>query len=331
MIRVDRFEGMRIFAAVASARSFARAARALGLLRAGGEPRVVALETHLGAQLLRRTTRSVTLTDAGARFHADCTRILADLATAEAEATGAHTRPQGESHRHGSAHVRSHPHRAALVEFLRAPPGDHGAGRSSRPHRPPARRRLRRGAPHRTPARLGLDGRARRSRPAHRRRRASVPRAHGVPRTPADLERHATIGYAVGGAPSPAWEFQCGDSKRPIASSSPRSSFLTNSNEVAIAAALAATASARALSYQVADDVAAGTVARRAHGFRDPSRSPSSSCPPAGRAALCQDSGVRRIRGRAPAAEPVLRASSRSGPAAVPRAPRRDASRVHLA
>jgi len=92
---MDRFEAMRIFVAVADARGFAPAARQLGLSAPAVSRAIVALEQHVGAQLLRRTTRNVALTDVGERFHADCKRILAETAEAEATASGAHAAPQG--------------------------------------------------------------------------------------------------------------------------------------------------------------------------------------------------------------------------------------------
>ena len=259
---MDRFEGMRIFAAVAHARSFAHAARALGLSAPAVSRAVVALEAHLGAQLLRRTTRSVTLTDAGTRFHADCTRILADVASAEAEATGASTRPQGElsvtaPRMFGRLHVAP-----LLVEFLARHPSitaraifadhivhllDDGFDVAVRiAHLPDSGL---------TALRVGHVRRVVVAAPAY-------VKAYGAPRTPADLEQHTTIGYAAGGTPSPAWEFRAagrgGRGRRLLVT--PRARFLTNSNETALAAARAGHGLARALSYQVAADVAAGRL-----------------------------------------------------------------------
>lgn len=53
------------------------------------------LEERLGLRLLSRTTRVVRVTDAGARFAADCRRILANLEEAETLATGTHAAPRG--------------------------------------------------------------------------------------------------------------------------------------------------------------------------------------------------------------------------------------------
>lgn len=56
------------------------------------------LEEHLGTPLFARTTRSVRLTEAGTRFLEDSRRILMDLAEAEEAAIGAHAAPRGELH-----------------------------------------------------------------------------------------------------------------------------------------------------------------------------------------------------------------------------------------
>lgn len=56
---------------------------------------IAALEEHLGARLLQRTTRSVALTDAGARYLARVRRILADVEEAEASIKDERTRPSG--------------------------------------------------------------------------------------------------------------------------------------------------------------------------------------------------------------------------------------------
>ena len=56
---------------------------------------IAALEERLGARLLQRTTRSVTLTDAGTRYLERARRILADVEEAEIAAEGERARPSG--------------------------------------------------------------------------------------------------------------------------------------------------------------------------------------------------------------------------------------------
>lgn len=74
---------MGAFMVVAELRGFAPAARRLGVSPSAVTRMVAALEEHLGTRLLQRTTRSVTLTDAGARYLERTRRIVADIAEAE--------------------------------------------------------------------------------------------------------------------------------------------------------------------------------------------------------------------------------------------------------
>jgi len=85
-----------IFSVVAELRSMTAAADRLGLSKATVSKHVSALEAHLGVRLLSRTTRSLRLTEAGARFHLRCQGILADLKAAEADVQRYHVRPQGQ-------------------------------------------------------------------------------------------------------------------------------------------------------------------------------------------------------------------------------------------
>ncbi|MBL9039402.1 MAG: LysR family transcriptional regulator, partial [Archangium sp.] len=86
---------MNIFATVAELRGFAAAARKLGLSGPAVTRAVAAFEAHLDVRLLQRTTRSVTLTDAGRRYLERARRILADVAEAEAAAKTERAAPSG--------------------------------------------------------------------------------------------------------------------------------------------------------------------------------------------------------------------------------------------
>jgi DNA-binding transcriptional LysR family regulator len=92
---MDRLEAMQAFVAVADLQGFAPAARKLGLSPSGVTRLIAALENHLGARLLQRTTRSVTLTDIGARYLERARWILADVEEAECSAQRERTRPSG--------------------------------------------------------------------------------------------------------------------------------------------------------------------------------------------------------------------------------------------
>ena len=92
---MDRIDAMQAFVAVADLRGFAPAARKLGLSASGVTRLIAALEDRLGARLLQRTTRSVALTDAGARYLERARQILADVEEAEGAAEGEHSLPRG--------------------------------------------------------------------------------------------------------------------------------------------------------------------------------------------------------------------------------------------
>jgi len=92
---MDRIDAMQAFVAVADLRGFAPAARKLKLSPSAVTRLIAALEERLGARLLQRTTRSVMLTDAGARYLERARRILADVEEAERAAEGERTRPAG--------------------------------------------------------------------------------------------------------------------------------------------------------------------------------------------------------------------------------------------
>lgn len=81
---LDRVTGMQVFTRVAALGSFSAAGRALGLSQTGVTKHVGALEARLGTRLLHRTTRRLTLTEAGRTYLEACERILSDLAEAEA-------------------------------------------------------------------------------------------------------------------------------------------------------------------------------------------------------------------------------------------------------
>ncbi len=81
---MDRLQGMRVFVRVAELGSFTRAAAALELSVARTSEAVSELERALGARLLHRTTRRVSLSDEGRAYYESSRQILADVDEAEA-------------------------------------------------------------------------------------------------------------------------------------------------------------------------------------------------------------------------------------------------------
>jgi LysR family transcriptional regulator for bpeEF and oprC len=80
---MDRLHAMEIFVRVVETNSFSKAADMLELPRGSVSNIVRWLEEHVGARLLNRTTRQVSLTDDGALYYERCVRILSEIADAE--------------------------------------------------------------------------------------------------------------------------------------------------------------------------------------------------------------------------------------------------------
>ncbi len=91
----DRFEDLRTFVAVAEARCFVKAAGQLGVVKSAISRRIQELEDRLGARLLNRSTRGVSLTDTGRTFFERATVALAALEEAEGAASHEATKPVG--------------------------------------------------------------------------------------------------------------------------------------------------------------------------------------------------------------------------------------------
>ena len=92
---MDRLQAMRVFVRVAELGSFTRAASVLGLSRARVSEAVQELEEALGSRLLHRTTRHVAVSDDGRAYYERARQILADLDDAEAELGGARALARG--------------------------------------------------------------------------------------------------------------------------------------------------------------------------------------------------------------------------------------------
>lgn len=92
---MDRLDDMLAFIKVVDAKGFTAAADRLGLSKSVVSRRITELENRLGARLLNRTTRRLSLTEVGQAFYERCTRILADLEEAEMAVADLHAAPRG--------------------------------------------------------------------------------------------------------------------------------------------------------------------------------------------------------------------------------------------
>lgn len=93
---MDRFDAMQVLLQVVEQGNLSAASRKLGVPLTTISRKISDLESHLGARLLQRSNRSVTLTEAGQSYLAACKRILRDVAEAELAASGAFTTARGE-------------------------------------------------------------------------------------------------------------------------------------------------------------------------------------------------------------------------------------------
>lgn len=92
---MDRVTSMKVFVRAAGAGSLSAAARHMNMSPAMATKHVNALETRLGVKLFHRTTRGLSLTEAGTHYLDACERILPEIDAAEAEAASQRITPSG--------------------------------------------------------------------------------------------------------------------------------------------------------------------------------------------------------------------------------------------
>lgn len=93
---MDRIEAMAVFVAAADEGSLSAAGRRLQMPLPSVSRKLADLEAHLGVRLMNRTTRQMTLTDAGRDYLIASREILDRVAEAERTALGGNTSPRGE-------------------------------------------------------------------------------------------------------------------------------------------------------------------------------------------------------------------------------------------
>ncbi len=93
---MDRLDAMSLLLDVVEAGSLSAAGRRLGIPLTTVSRRIVELESRLNARLLNRSTRQLSLTDAGVAYAERCRRILEEVGEAERAAAGEYSAPRGE-------------------------------------------------------------------------------------------------------------------------------------------------------------------------------------------------------------------------------------------
>jgi DNA-binding transcriptional LysR family regulator len=255
---VNQLESMAILVAVADSGSLSAAARQLGVPLATVSRKVAALEAHLHTRLLLRTTRQLSLTEAGASYVAACRRILEEVGEAERAAMGEYAAPRGEivvtaPVVFGRLHVVP-----VVAAFLAQYPEigvnlvltdrivhlmDEQVDAAIRIGELPDSNLMATGV---GSVRRVVCG------------SAHYLDTHGTPQTPHDLARHECISFEVLESQR-AWVF--GEGKQQLAVPVP-SRLTVNTAEAAIDAALLGVGLVRVLSYQVAGPLKAGTLQR---------------------------------------------------------------------
>ena len=263
---MDRLDAMSTLLRVVEAGSLSEASRQLGMPLATVSRRVSELEAHLGTRLLNRSTRRLSLTDAGDSYIAACRRILDEVEEAERTASGEYRTPKGNLAItapvvFGRLHVLP-----IVLEFLKVYPEidvrmvlvdrvidlleDHvdlAVRIGALPDSSLVARRV---------------GEIRRVVCGSPRYMAE----RGVPRRPQDLASHDCITFE--GLTSPSlWTFTTGRSEISIPI---RSRLIVNTAEAAVDAAVAGVGLARLLSYQIADAVMGGKLAVALDAFEPP-------------------------------------------------------------
>ena len=95
-MNLSNWQGVCEFAAVAETESFTAAAKRLGISTAQVSRQITALEDRLGTKLFYRTTRRVSLTEAGGIYYQQCRQVLDGLEAAERAVTNLQRAPQGK-------------------------------------------------------------------------------------------------------------------------------------------------------------------------------------------------------------------------------------------
>lgn len=263
---VDRLHLINVFVAVVETGGFAGASRKLGISPPAATRAINELENHLGVRLLTRTTRVVRVTEAGARYAEDCRRILAELAEADASASGLHGEPRGRLTLTAPAlfgakfvtpivteYLQRYPEVSASCWFLDRVVNmmDEGVDVAVRIGELPD-----------SSLQATRVGRVRRvicAAPDYLER-------HGTPKTPDDLVAHCIVS-ASAVTPSPEWRLVENGEPRVVKL---QARMTTTTNDSAVNAAVSGFGLTRLLSYQVAEALHEGRLVTVLADFEPP-------------------------------------------------------------
>jgi DNA-binding transcriptional LysR family regulator len=263
---MDRLQSMTTFLAAVEAGSLSAASRKLGIPLATVSRKVSELEAHLRTRLVNRTSRHLTLTDAGRSYVEACKRIIEDIEEAERAAAGEYIAPRGDLHLvapvvFGRMHVLP-----VVTEFLQAYPDIDIrlvlADRMANLIEEHVDLAVRIGAlpdSSQVGTKVGAVRRVVCGSPGYFARR-------GIPEHPTDLAGHDCITFE--GLMSPkAWHFRTAEAE---ISAQIHSRLTVNTAEAAVDAAIAGLGITRVLSYQMANARRAGALVTALELFEPP-------------------------------------------------------------
>jgi DNA-binding transcriptional LysR family regulator len=263
---MDRLESMSVIVAIAEAGSLSSASRKLKTPIATVSRRLSELERHLNAQLFQRSSRRMTLTNAGRSYIEACKRILEQVEDAEREVSGEYRTPTGDlavTAPWGLGHMHLLP---IAVEFLDAYPDialrlvltdrvvdtvQENIDVSIRIGNLPDSSKI--------AARVGSVRVVACASPGYI-------AAHGRPEKPGDLRDHSCITIDDTAAPR-TWTFAAG--KRQIVAPI-RSNLTVNDSEAAVEAAIRGAGIARVMSYKMEAARRAGALVVLLEEFEQP-------------------------------------------------------------
>jgi DNA-binding transcriptional LysR family regulator len=265
---MDRLSSMCVFAKVVEVGSFSAAGAALSMSSQLVGKHVRLLEEHLGVQLLNRTTRRQSLTDAGREFHERVQHILAEVEAAETFAEQSRAIPRGRLRINAPVTFGVHELTRTLPDYLARFPEvsvdltltdrmvdviDEGFDAVFRVG---------------SLSDSGLIARPLRSYELMLCAAPAYLEQHGTPLTPADLRDHSCLGFATGEL---AREWRFDGPKGPIAVAI-KSRFVVNSGQALLTAAVAGLGLIFQWSPLLRDEVALGRLVRILPSYEPPPR-----------------------------------------------------------
>lgn len=255
---MDKLNHMAVFARVVEANGFSAAAARLNLSKSAVSKQVARLEAELGVQLLNRTTRRLSLTEAGTAVYEHCARIVAEAEAAQQVASQLHALPRGTlriavpaafGHLHIApgipAFLQRHPELRVEIEMTERSVdlAEEGQDLAIRIREEPGQTQIAR--------RLAPLNWAVCATPEYFDR-------HGIPLTPAELVTHNCLHYAVRDEDQ-IWHF---DSPAGASTVAVQGNFRVNNSEAIRAAVLQHHGIALLPSFVVWQDLQAGRLRR---------------------------------------------------------------------